>query len=114
MGSLAFAAIANVPAIITRSENSTASVRGTQRLVASGLMCTPFDVVNAEHSTRPNLSTPNELLSTFVEVSVHSIDIREGYTLVISGRGYPIRAVEDWTWDRHTKTKKLIVEDLKR
>lgn len=78
----------------------------------ASISVTPFHPVDAEIAQRiPRLAGRQELLSVFVD---ESADILEGDILVVGGIEYPVRAVEDWTWEPSgLEFRRLVVEELK-
>lgn len=102
-----------ITASTLRNPATAGSKRGAPAPHLAELQITPLDPLG---EMAPELkqrispqSTPHELHQTFTEAE----DIREGDVLVIAGKEYPIRAVDDWAWRRITY-RRLIVEDLKR
>lgn len=112
MTSPTFNALARIPCNTLRAPALSDGKRGSAVAFLTGLRCTPLDPINSELTPRSLLNTPGELIQTFI--GGEALNIREGDLLVVDGRSYPIRAVEDWEWDRGTQTKRLVLEQLKR
>ena len=84
--------------------------RGELAAHLSTLKCSALDPVSAEISQRVALNTPHEVLQAFVGAD----DVREGDVLTVSGKDYPIRAVEDWANFRGVTFRVMVLEDIKR
>lgn len=85
--------------------------RGTPATNLTGLKCTPLDVVTADVAARAGLSSPHELLQTFIE---GGSDIANGDLLTVGSTDYPIKSIADWpAWKRVGSFKHLILEDIK-
>lgn len=110
--SASFTYMATVTAYTKRPPAMQDGVRGEPEIHATNLRCTPLDPIDPELRERLQLSTPHELLQTFI---AGDADVREGDILVVGGREYPVRAVGDWWWrPEDADYRWLVLEDLKR
>lgn len=103
-------------ASVTASTKRRGAVPGTGLEPAytesiASLKCLPLDPVTPEIAMGIEGLSFREILQTAVE---GGLDIVEGDLLVVGGTGYPIRAVEDWTWPPDAKTYMILyLEDKK-
>lgn len=105
----AFDRLATETASTKRSPTVSGGRRGTATTSVASLSCTPLDPVDPELRERLALSTPHELLQTYVRGDP---DILEGDIFVSSGSEYPIRSCAEWKWSSDVFLR-LILEDLK-
>ena len=109
--STAFTRFATVTASTKRSPAVAGGKRGAPTTNIASLSCMPLDPIDSEIRERFGLSSPMELLQTFVQGGQ---DIKEGDLLVVSSTEYPIRAVGDWNWPPdNANYLHLIIEELK-
>jgi len=110
--SLAFARLAKATASTKRPPALSGGVRGAPETHITSLRCLPLDPVDAELRQRLGIDTPHELLQTCIQ---GGLDIMAGDMLVVGSVEYPVRAVEEWPWQRGAPlTLRLILEELKR
>lgn len=110
MTSFAWYRLATVTASTLRPPTLSGGKRGAPATYLEELLVTPLEPIDADLREKLPLSAPHELLQCF---TVGSNDVREGDTLVISSKKYPIEAVADFPW-RGTETyRQLVIRDQK-
>lgn len=77
--------------------------------VVTSMQCLPLDPVSPETIRRTNMTTPINMLETYVE---GDLDIHSGDVLVVGASRYDIRIVANYTW-RETHCLHLVVEAKK-
>lgn len=101
-------------AVVDCSTKRAAAIAGGKRGVPAenltGLKCTPLDIVDADVAARSGVSSPHELLQTFIE---GNNDILNGDLLTVDSTDYPIKSIADWTHWRDGQWKHLILEAIK-
>ena len=94
--------------IVDGKRSGLTTVIATVKIVP--LMPASSDIVN-----RMELQTPTKLLMTYFE-AVEGLTFKEGFTLVVAGVDYPVKALSPWPFggvNSTTTTYELVVEDLR-
>ena len=107
--SIAFTRRLTVTASTKRSPTPSAGLVGVPVAHLATLRTTPLDPASAEVMARYGTGAPQLLRRCYCPRA----DVRAGDRLVVDGREYPIRAVEDWVgMGAINAYQALIVEDI--
>lgn len=83
--------------------------RGEAESVAGTFSCFPVDPLGAELATSVPFEKPEQARQTFVN---NDVDIREGDILVVDGREYPVKYVDDYVWRSTVYRHVFLVDTL--